>query len=149
MGVRKWPNRSLCSSRSTPLSSLESLFPSSMSSLQFTLPTTCSLHLPLFLLPSLKVYFDKMMLALETFRLTKELVQQRVKDNVVIVTFGNYAFMDFILTWVKQLTDMEVTNFLVAKVEATTFQYGGTEGKRHQLREAMLFHDPPEYYNPP
>ncbi|XLR18847.1 hypothetical protein S83_046759 [Arachis hypogaea] len=53
MGVRKWPNRSLCSSRSTPLSSLESLFPSSMSSLQFTLPTTCSLHLPLFLLPSL------------------------------------------------------------------------------------------------
>jgi arabinosyltransferase len=31
----------------------------------------------------------------------------------------------------------------------TTFQYAGTEGKRHRLREAMLFHDPPEYYNPP
>ena len=31
----------------------------------------------------------------------------------------------------------------------TTFQYGGTEGKRHRLREAMLFLDPPEYYNPP
>lgn len=31
----------------------------------------------------------------------------------------------------------------------TTFQYGGTEGKRHRLREAMLFIDPPDYYNPP
>ena len=30
----------------------------------------------------------------------------------------------------------------------TTFQYAGTEGKRHRLREGMLFNDPPEYYNP-
>ena len=30
-----------------------------------------------------------------------------------------------------------------------TFQYGGTEGKRHRFREAMLFYDSPEYYNPP
>ena len=52
---------------------------------------------------------------LSDFRLTKALVQQRVKDNVVIVTFGNYAFMDFILTWVKQLRDLEVSNFLVGE----------------------------------
>lgn len=50
---------------------------------------------------------------LKTFRLTKELVQKRVKDNVVIVTFGNYAFMDFILTWVKHLTDLGLDNTLV------------------------------------
>ncbi|XP_040989496.1 arabinosyltransferase XEG113-like isoform X2 [Juglans microcarpa x Juglans regia] len=31
----------------------------------------------------------------------------------------------------------------------TTFQYAGTEGKRHRLREAMVFYDPPEYYNSP
>ncbi|KAH6823431.1 xyloglucanase 113 [Perilla frutescens var. hirtella] len=30
----------------------------------------------------------------------------------------------------------------------TTFQYAGTEGK-HRLREAMIFYDPPEYYNAP
>lgn len=53
---------------------------------------------------------------LNTFRLTKELVQQRVKDNVIIVTFGNYAFMDFILTWVKHLTDLHLSNFLVGKL---------------------------------
>lgn len=29
----------------------------------------------------------------------------------------------------------------------TTFQYGGTKGKRHRLREAMLWYDPPEYYS--
>ncbi|XP_074264599.1 arabinosyltransferase XEG113-like isoform X5 [Silene latifolia] len=31
----------------------------------------------------------------------------------------------------------------------TTFQYAGTVGKRHRLREAMVFYDPPEYYNSP
>lgn len=58
---------------------------------------------------------NKKMPPLKDFRLTKELVQQRVKDNVVIVTFGNYAFMDFILTWVKKLTDLEVSNLLVGE----------------------------------
>lgn len=56
------------------------------------------------------------MLPLKKFRLTKELVQQRVKDNTIIVTFGNYAFMDFILTWVKHLTDLGLTNVLVGKL---------------------------------
>lgn len=28
-----------------------------------------------------------------------------------------------------------------------TFQYGGSAGKRHRLREAMLWVDPPEYYS--
>lgn len=55
--------------------------------------------------------------SLKTFRLTKELVEQRVKDNVIIVTFGNYAFMDFILSWVKHLTDLNVYNLLVGAMD--------------------------------
>lgn len=54
---------------------------------------------------------------LENFRLTKELVEKRVKDNVIVVTFGNYAFMDFILTWVKHLTDLHVDNILVGAMD--------------------------------
>jgi len=53
---------------------------------------------------------------LETFKLTKELFGERVKDNVIIVTFGNYAFMDFILTWVKHLTDLDLSNILVGEL---------------------------------
>ena len=30
-----------------------------------------------------------------------------------------------------------------------TFQYSGTEGKRHRMREALLWEDAPEYYDPP
>ncbi|CAL0313063.1 unnamed protein product [Lupinus luteus] len=60
---------------------------------------------------------DKKMPPLEDFRLTKTLVQERVKDNVIIVTFGNYAFMDFILTWVKQLTDIGLSNLLVGAMD--------------------------------
>ncbi|XP_010518959.1 PREDICTED: arabinosyltransferase XEG113 [Tarenaya hassleriana] len=60
---------------------------------------------------------EKKMPPLETFRLTKELVGERVKDNVVIVTFGNFAFMDFILTWVKHLTDLGLSNILVGAMD--------------------------------
>ncbi|KAJ6937961.1 hypothetical protein NC652_012292 [Populus alba x Populus x berolinensis] len=42
---------------------------------------------------------------------------QRVKDNVIIVTFGNYAFMDFILSWVKHLTDLGLSNLLVGAMD--------------------------------
>jgi len=30
-----------------------------------------------------------------------------------------------------------------------TFQFSGTDGKRHRLREALVWSDPPEYYDPP
>ncbi|TKY58434.1 Reticulon protein [Spatholobus suberectus] len=66
---------------------------------------------------------NKRMPPLKDFRLTKALVQQMVKDNVVIVTFGNYAFMDFILTWVKQLTDLGVSNFLVGALDTNYWRH--------------------------
>lgn len=55
--------------------------------------------------------------SLKKFRLTKELVEKRARDNVVIVTFGNFAFMDFILTWVKHLTDLGVDNLIVGAMD--------------------------------
>ncbi|RDY11581.1 Arabinosyltransferase, partial [Mucuna pruriens] len=65
---------------------------------------------------------NKKMPPLKDFQLTKALVQQRVKDNVVIVTFGNYAFMDFILTWVKRLTDLGVSNLLVGAMDTNLLE---------------------------
>lgn len=58
---------------------------------------------------------NKKMPPLKAFRLTKTLVQERVKDNIIIVTFGNYAFMDFILNWVEHLTDLGLSNLLVGE----------------------------------
>ncbi|KAI4312866.1 hypothetical protein MLD38_037656 [Melastoma candidum] len=60
---------------------------------------------------------DSKMPPLENFRLTKELVEERAENNVIIVTFGNYAFMDFILTWVKHLTDLGLSNLLVGAMD--------------------------------
>ncbi|KAL9268522.1 Arabinosyltransferase XEG113-like protein, partial [Drosera capensis] len=59
----------------------------------------------------------KGMPGLEEFRLRKELVMERAKGNVIVVTFGNYAFMDFILTWVKHLTDLGLSNLLVGAMD--------------------------------
>ncbi|XP_027182148.1 arabinosyltransferase XEG113-like [Coffea eugenioides] len=53
----------------------------------------------------------------KAFKLSKKLVQQRVKDNIIIVTFGNYAFMDFILNWVKHLTELSIENLLVGAMD--------------------------------
>ncbi|XP_020092200.1 arabinosyltransferase XEG113 isoform X2 [Ananas comosus] len=64
-----------------------------------------------------EVPVDSKLPALKAFRLTKEMVKHRAKDNVIIVTFGNYAFMDFILTWVKHLTDLNVFNLLVGAMD--------------------------------
>ncbi|KAK1271588.1 hypothetical protein QJS04_geneDACA004407 [Acorus gramineus] len=51
--------------------------------------------------------------SLKTFRLSKKMVKHHAKDNIIIVTFGNYAYMDFILNWVKHLTNLGVHNLLV------------------------------------
>lgn len=53
----------------------------------------------------------------KAFVLTKKMVESRAKGNIIIVTFGNYAFMDFILNWVKHLTDMGIQNLLVGAMD--------------------------------
>ncbi|KAG8062668.1 hypothetical protein GUJ93_ZPchr0003g16953 [Zizania palustris] len=51
------------------------------------------------------------------FRLTREMVSARARGGVIVVTFGNYAFLDFILTWVRHLTDLGVDNLLVGAMD--------------------------------
>ncbi|XP_031502639.1 arabinosyltransferase XEG113 [Nymphaea colorata] len=53
----------------------------------------------------------------KAFRLTKSLVKHYAKNNVIIVTFGNFAFMDFVLNWVRHLTDLGVYNLLVGAMD--------------------------------
>ncbi|URD78485.1 Nucleotide-diphospho-sugar transferase [Musa troglodytarum] len=60
---------------------------------------------------------DSKMPDLKSFQLTKEMVKQHAKDNIIIVTFGNHAFLDFILNWVKHLTDLNIFNILVGAMD--------------------------------
>ncbi|XP_024520921.1 arabinosyltransferase XEG113 [Selaginella moellendorffii] len=53
----------------------------------------------------------------EAFVLSKEMVEFRAKKNVIMVTFANHAFEDFVLTWVRHLTDVGVTNLLVGAMD--------------------------------
>ncbi|KAM7251824.1 hypothetical protein ACFE04_023707 [Oxalis oulophora] len=84
---------------------------------QPTLTTVSSQPQNVLTKPIWEVPKTKKMPPLKKFRLTKKLVEERVKDNVIIVTFGNYAFSDFILTWVKHLTDLGVSNLLVGAMD--------------------------------
>ncbi|CAL9131006.1 unnamed protein product [Musa acuminata var. zebrina] len=63
------------------------------------------------------VPIDRRMPDLKSFQLTKEMVKHRAKDNIIIVTFGNHAFLDFILNWVKHLTDLNIFNILVGAMD--------------------------------
>ncbi|XP_062211731.1 arabinosyltransferase XEG113-like isoform X2 [Phragmites australis] len=51
------------------------------------------------------------------FRLTRDMVRARARDGVIVVTFGNHAFLDFILTWARHLTDLGVDNLLVGAMD--------------------------------
>ncbi|GAB4853801.1 hypothetical protein Ancab_017995 [Ancistrocladus abbreviatus] len=62
-------------------------------------------------------FHAKELLPLEAFRLTKELLQPVTKDNIVIVTFGNFAFAHFIFNWVKHLTDLGLLNLIVGAMD--------------------------------
>lgn len=50
----------------------------------------------------------------EEFALRREMVAHRAAaDGLVLVTFANFAFMDFVLNWVQHLTEQGVVNILV------------------------------------
>ncbi|XP_027124065.1 arabinosyltransferase XEG113-like [Coffea arabica] len=70
---------------------------------------------------------------LKAFKLSKKLVQQRVKDNIIIVSYANYAFMDFVLNWVKHLTELGIDNLLVGAMDT-------------KLLEALYWNGVPVFY---
>ncbi|GAB2213702.1 hypothetical protein Droror1_Dr00018015 [Drosera rotundifolia] len=43
--------------------------------------------------------------------------KEKAKGKVIVVTFGNYVFIDFFLTWVKHLTNLGVSNLLVGAMD--------------------------------
>ncbi|GJP48131.1 hypothetical protein CLOM_g7409 [Closterium sp. NIES-68] len=55
--------------------------------------------------------------AREEFALRHEMVQHRQRENVVVVTFANHAYLDFVLNWVRHLTDLGVYNILVGAMD--------------------------------
>ncbi|THU55388.1 hypothetical protein C4D60_Mb11t06030 [Musa balbisiana] len=61
-----------------------------------------------------------------------------------LVPFGNYdaGELNYDLAMPQQLK-------LEPYAVHTTFQFSGSDGKRHRLREAMLFYDQPAYYDTP
>jgi hypothetical protein len=56
--------------------------------------------------------------AREEFTLRRELVEFWARDNTVVVTFANFAFLDFTTNWVRHLTDLNVDNILVGERRA-------------------------------
>lgn len=57
--------------------------------------------------------------------------------------FRNGRLGNFYFLWQAMYHQLRLEPYAVH----TTFQYAGTEGKRHRLREGMVFYDPPEYYD--
>lgn len=50
---------------------------------------------------------------MDAFVLSKAMIEVRAEKNVIAVTFANFAFLDFVINWVKHLTEYEVSNILV------------------------------------
>ncbi|KAL6839539.1 hypothetical protein ACP4OV_030809 [Aristida adscensionis] len=56
------------------------------------------------------------------FRLSRAMVRARARGGAIVVTFGNHAFLDFILTWARHLTDLGVENLLVGAMDTKLLQ---------------------------
>lgn len=53
-------------------------------------------------------------------RLSKELAQQHARNNVIIVTWANLHFAEFVLNWVAHVQQHDITNFLVGAMDQET-----------------------------
>jgi hypothetical protein len=51
---------------------------------------------------------------MDAFVLSKAMMEVRAEKNVIVITFANFAFLDFVFNWVKHLTEYEVSNILVS-----------------------------------
>ncbi|XP_042405849.1 arabinosyltransferase XEG113-like isoform X1 [Zingiber officinale] len=106
------------SASSAPLSSLPPLSPPPDLNLTVTRTPKQRIEPPnMFTRAIWDLPLDTKMPDMKLFQLTKDMVKHRAKDNIIIVTFGNHAFMDFIVNWVKHLTDLDISNLLVGAMD--------------------------------
>ncbi|CAI5503493.1 unnamed protein product, partial [Closterium sp. Naga37s-1] len=77
------------------------------------------------------------------FALRREMVEQRQREGVVVVTFANHAFLDFVLNWVRHLTDLGVHNILVGAMDTKFLEALWREGVPvFDLESGMTSDDP-------
>jgi hypothetical protein len=67
--------------------------------------------------------------------------------NESVISFGVLPVASFASGHTYFVQKMYETQRLKPFVVHTTYQFGGSAGKRHRLREAGLWQDPPEYYS--
>eukprot|EP00271_Cylindrocystis_brebissonii_P003068 TRINITY_DN1381_c0_g1_i1.p1 TRINITY_DN1381_c0_g1~~TRINITY_DN1381_c0_g1_i1.p1 ORF type:complete len:806 (-),score=111.96 TRINITY_DN1381_c0_g1_i1:970-3264(-) len=60
---------------------------------------------------------DTIMPPIKEFKLRKEMIDARAVNNVVVLTFANHAFLEFVTNWVRHLTDAGVENILVGAMD--------------------------------
>eukprot|EP00662_Eupelagonemidae_sp_cell21_P032332 gene32332-52753_t len=70
------------------------------------------------------------------------------KGQARVGTLPPYLFLNGHTFFVQQLHTLRLSGVPPYSVHAS-FANWGAAGKRHRFREAMLWHDPPEYYDPP
>lgn len=54
---------------------------------------------------------------MESFTLSKEMVKKVAKDNVIVVSYCNYALMDLMMNWVQHLNDVGVYNIIIGGLD--------------------------------
>ena len=65
--------------------------------------------------------------------LSKALAHKHSRDSIIIVTWANFHFFDFVLNWVHHMREHRITNYLVGAMDAETGQVrlgaGGQGGR--------------------
>jgi hypothetical protein len=57
-------------------------------------------------------------------QLSRELAHRHARDGIIIVTWANFHFFDFVLNWVHHMELHGITNYMVGAMDADTGQVG-------------------------
>jgi hypothetical protein len=60
--------------------------------------------------------------------LSRDLARKHQRDGIIIVTWANFHFFDFVLNWVHHMEQHGISNYLVGAMDAETGQVGGRQG---------------------
>ena len=63
-------------------------------------------------------------------RLSRELAHERARDGVIVVTWANLAFSDFVLNWAAAVQRQGIDNYLVGAMDQETAEVGGDTRSR-------------------
>jgi hypothetical protein len=66
------------------------------------------------------------------------MVQKIAQDGMLVVTWANWHYQDFVRTWIKHVQAVGITGYIVGAMDDHLLQVCGASASREALQAAMV-----------